>query len=291
AWIINHAEDRFLIIDDVLLPLYEKFANQVDLDKVIVVPLAGQPLPDGLTGYEDFLADGSELEYPAKNETDACGMCYTSGTTGRPKGVVYSHRSTWLHALGAALPDGLALSCNDTILPVVPMFHVNAWGSPYVAAMTGAKQVFPGPHMDAVSLLDLCQDEQVTLAAGVPTIWMGILEALSADPNRWQLQPMRMVVGGSAAPEYMFTAFDKHGLTVIHAWGMTETSPLASVCRLRPSQRRQSPAQQLAIRCTVGPPSPLVDLRIVGDQDKVLPWNGEDMGEIQVRGPWITGAY
>src|SRR5699024_2514732 len=148
------------------------FADQVDLDKIIVVPLSGQSLPAHVINYEDFLADDSHFEYPAKNETDACGMCYSSGTTGQPKGVAYSHRSTWLHALATSLPDGLALSFNDCVLPVVPMFHVNAWGTPYAATMAGAKQVHPGPHLDAVSLLDLCQDEKVTIAAGVPTIWM-----------------------------------------------------------------------------------------------------------------------
>ncbi|HLQ84517.1 MAG TPA: long-chain-fatty-acid--CoA ligase, partial [Salinisphaeraceae bacterium] len=291
AWIMRHAKDRFLIIDDVLLPLLDKFADQVDLDKIIVVPLAGQALPANMINYEDFLADDRHFEYPAKQETDPCGMCYSSGTTGRPKGVVYSHRSTWLHALGAALPDGLGLSYNDCVLPVVPMFHVNAWGTPYAATMVGAKQVHPGPHLDAINLLDLCAQENVTMAAGVPTIWMGILEALNAEPERWALQSMRMVVGGSAAPPWMFTAFDKHGLTVVHAWGMTETSPLASVAQLRPHIRQRSAEEQLAIRATVGIAPPLVDMRIADDDNRELPWNGADMGEIQVRGPWITGAY
>jgi fatty-acyl-CoA synthase len=192
----------------------------------------------------------------------------------------------------AATPDTLNLSYNDVILPVVPMFHVNAWGLPYVSTMTGAKQVFPGPHMDAESLLNVYEGEKVNVTAGVPTIWMGILNALDAEPNRWNLpEGMRMTVGGSAVPEAMIRRFDKYGLTIIQAWGMTETSPLASAARLKPAIQKLSEDEQYAIRATAGMPVPFVDTRIVGDDGDPLPWNGKDMGEIQVRGPWITGSY
>lgn len=292
AWIANDAEDRFLIIDDVLLPLYEKFADKVDFERIIVIPLADQPVPEGMESYEDFLAGVSgTFEYPEKSEYDACGMCYTSGTTGKPKGVVYSHRSTVLHAMAGALPDTVGTSFNDAVLPVVPMFHANAWGLPYTATMTGSKQVYPGPHLDAVSLLDLFQDEGVTVSGGVPTIWMSILDALDAEPQRWTLPRIRMVVGGSAVPESMIRRFDDYGLDVLQGWGMTETSPLASVSRLKPRYQNADPDTQYRQRAKAGIPSPFVDLRIVAEDGTVQPWDDEAMGEIQVRGPWVTGAY
>ncbi|HYW02784.1 MAG TPA: long-chain fatty acid--CoA ligase [Gammaproteobacteria bacterium] len=290
-YICNHAGDRFLIVDDVLLPLYQQFRDRVEFERVLVVPLAGESLPEGTESYEDFLAGApADFDYPDKGEDDPCGMCYTSGTTGRPKGVVYSHRSTVLHALGSALTDATALSYQDTALPVVPMFHANAWGMPYSATMIGARQVFPGPHLDAESLLDLYEQERVTLSAGVPTIWLGILEALDAEPGRWQLENMRMTVGGSAVPESMIRRFRAYGMEVYQGWGMTETSPLASVSKTRPEIAEMPEEEQLHYRAKAGVPVPLVDVRIMGDEG-VAPWDGETMGELQVRGPWITGSY
>ncbi|MCB9755491.1 MAG: long-chain fatty acid--CoA ligase [Myxococcales bacterium] len=291
AYIADHARDRFLIVDDVLLPLYERFKDQVQLERVFVVPYGGE-VPPGYESYEDLLATGAgAFEYPALDERAPCGMCYTSGTTGRPKGVVYSHRSSVLHALGMALPDAVSLSCRDTVLPVVPMFHANAWGLPYAAAMVGARQVLPGPHLDAESLLELFAGERVTVTGGVPTIWMGVLKALRAEPDRWRLTPgMRMLVGGSAVPASLIAAFDEFDLNIVAAWGLTETSPLASVSIVRPELDARPPAERLAYRARAGVPLPLCELRI-WNEGGAAPWDGASVGEIEIRGPWVTASY
>ncbi|MDW8425667.1 MAG: long-chain fatty acid--CoA ligase [Meiothermus sp.] len=290
AYIINHAQDKILIVDDVLLKLYEAIKADVKLDRVLVVPLSGQPVPEGLESYEDFLASGDpDFAYPSLDERDAAAMCYTSGTTGKPKGVVYSHRSIVLHSLGSALPDALNLASTDVLLPVVPMFHVLAWGLPFTGVMTGSKLVMPGPHLDAVSLLDLYESERVTKTAGVPTIWLGVLQALQKEPGRWKLEPMEMVVGGSAAPEAMIRAFDQLGLKVLHAWGMTEMSPLGTTSRLK-RHLRGDPEVEYRYRAKQGLPTPLVEIRAVGEQGEV-PWDGQSLGELQVRGPWVAGSY
>ncbi|HSQ66472.1 MAG TPA: long-chain fatty acid--CoA ligase [Polyangiaceae bacterium] len=290
SYIAAHAGDRFVIVDDVLLPLFEKCQHAAKFEKVIVVPLTGQPVPAGRIDYEKMLAEADEkAPLPVLAESDPMGMCYTSGTTGKPKGVVYSHRAMCLHSLAAGLVDTLGVSRNDTVVAVVPMFHANAWGLPYVCEMVGAKQVYPGPHLDPASLLDLFEKEAVTLAAGVPTIWMGILEQLEKNPGRWKLQPgLRMVVGGSAAPEAMIRTMDKHGLRVVHAWGMTETTPLGSVSHPPPQLTDED--EIYAVRAKQGIPSPFVELRAVGDSDEV-PRDGKTPGELQVRGCWVAREY
>ncbi len=290
GFIANHAKDRFLIVDDVLLPLLDKFEAKAKFEKVIVVPLTKKPVPEGRLDYEALLDKGDErINLPLLDENDALGMCYTSGTTGKPKGVVYSHRTTCLHSLGAALADTLAVSRSDTVLAVVPMFHASAWGLPFVCTMVGCKQIYPGPHLDAINLLDLFEREKVTLAAGVPTIWIAILDALEKNPGRWKLQPeIRMVVGGSAAPEGLIRDMDKFGMRVIHAWGMTETSPLGTVSHAPASVKSED--KRYAIRAKQGIPSPFVEVRAMGESGEV-PHDGKTSGELEVRGSWVAKSY
>lgn len=292
AYIVNHAADRFLIVDDVLWPLLESFRDQIHPEQIIVAT-HGEPGPPGALDYEELLedADSEGWQYPRLEEDDAAGMCYTSGTTGRPKGVVYSHRSLVLHSIVECMPDILGLSQDDSVLPVVPMFHANAWGLPFSATLAGCRQVFPGPHLDPVSLLELMRDEKITFAGGVPTIWMGILEQLKSDPKRWTLASgMRMVVGGSAVPEQMIREFDRFELKILHAWGMTEMTPLGSLCRLKPHQRELPADERYAVRAKQGLPAPLVELRTVSPEG-VTPRDGETMGELQARGPWVASEY
>lgn len=291
AYIANHAEDRFLIVDDVLLPLYDQFKDRVKFERVIVVPFKG-PVQAGMEDYEKFIDSGSEdFRYPDLDENEAMGICYTSGTTGNPKGVLYSHRAIALHSLVSALPDVHGLSQHDTVMPVVPMFHANAWGLPFICVMVGARQVFPGPHLDAANLLDLFAGERVTFSAGVPTIWLGILEALEKEPSRWKFQSeVRMAVGGSAVPEALMRKLDRFGMRIIHLWGMTELSPLGTCSQLKASQAGCTEDEKYAIRAKQGLPVPLVDTRIVNEKGEA-PWDGETMGELQVRGPYVASSY
>ncbi len=292
AYIADHAGDRFLIVDDILLPLFEQFRDKVNIERVIVVPLTGQPVPDGMDDYEQFLNTATgDFDYPEMDEDEPCAMCYTSGTTGRPKGVVYSHRSQVLHSLVQAMPDACAMSGHDVVLPVVPMFHANAWGVPYTAAMLGVKMVFPGPHLHPDDLLPLLESEKVTLSCGVPTIWLPMVQIIASHAGKWKLQPgLRLTVGGSAVPEAMIRAYAKLGIEVMQGWGMTETSPLATVSKVTALQDHLDEDARFKVQAMQGYPLPLVDLRAVGE-DGEAPWDGESVGEIQVQGPWITASY
>lgn len=292
GFIANHAEDRFIIVDDVLLPLLEQFKAQTKIEKVIVVPLTGKPVPAGYVDYEAFLKTATgDWDYPEMHEDDPIAMCYTSGTTGRPKGVVYSHRSQVLHTLVQVIPDSIGISGRDVILPIVPMFHANAWGVPYAAAMLGTKLVFPGPHLHPDDLLPLLEGEKVTISCGVPTIWLGMVQILEKHPGRWKFQSgLRLTVGGSAVPESLIRAYAKQGIEIIQGWGMTETSPLATIAKVTQTQGEVSEDERFATHATQGYPLPLVDLRILGDEGE-QPWDGKAVGEIQVHGPWITGSY
>ena len=286
AYVAEHGKDKAIIVDQSLLPLLDQFRDRTSIEHVIVVE----------DGYEDLLATATpdEWEDPQLDEREAAAMCFTSGTTGRCKGVVYSHRSTILHALGVATtsPLGLRVAHGDTLLPVVPMFHANAWGYPYLAAMLGAKLVFPGPHLDPESLLEDFVQEQVTWTAGVPTIWLGMLQLLDANPGKWDLSHMKgMLVGGSAVPRAMIAAYkERHGLSVVQGWGMTETSPVASTTDFIGDLQDADQDTQFDFVAMAGVPLPFVELRVrAGDDD--VPWDGESMGELEVRGPWIAAGY
>ena len=301
AYIANHAEDRFLFVDRSLLPLYQAVVQTArSFEKIVVFDDLGHegpnppPLPGNAIDYEELLASQSDAyTFPTLDERSAAMICYTSGTTGNPKGVVYSHRSTVLHSMAICMTDTLGLSENDTALPVVPMFHANAWGLPYGAVLTGSKLVFPGAHLDATSILELMSSEKVTLAGGVPTIWLGILALLDEDPKRWDLSAMRtMVIGGSAAPPALIDGFKtRHGLEVTHAWGMTEMNPIGTLARVKRELRAGDDASRLALRASQGYAVPFVETRHVGEDGHVLPWDGETMGELEVRGPWVASSY
>jgi len=294
TYIVGHAGDTVLLVDDVLLPVFEKFRDRVDVRRVVVIPTSGAPVPAGLLDYEQLLAatDPADFAYRDIDERQAAAMCYTSGTTGRPKGVLYSHRCIALHSLSSSLRDVLDVGEADVVVPVVPMFHANAWGLPFTGTLVGATQVFPGQHLDAASLLQLFQDEKVTMTAGVPTIWFGILQALDKNPGAYDLSSLRaLVVGGSAAPPSMIEGFqERHGLRVIHAWGMTEMAPLGTVARVTSDLRDAPPEEQDAYRATQGRPAPFIEIRARA-ADGLVPWDGASMGELEVRGPWVASGY
>jgi acyl-CoA synthetase (AMP-forming)/AMP-acid ligase II len=290
SWIASHAEDRFLIVDDILLPLFRQITTR--FEKVIVFPFQGSS-PGEFVDYEEFIRQDAEaFSYVPHEEDDPISMCYTSGTTGRPKGVVYSHRSTVIHTLMANQPDHWGLAAGDSVCPVTPMFHANCWGIPYGCVMMGIKMVFPGPHLHPEDLLTLFQAEKPNFVLGVPTIWLAMLQLLESDPSRYALPPgMKMLVGGAAVPEALIRAFARHGAEIRQGWGMTETSPVASIAYLKPELRGVDEAERYRRFASAGVPVPVMDIRVRGDDGADRPWDGASVGELQLRGPFITGSY
>ncbi len=297
VYIADHAEDQALFFDLTFLPLVEAIAARVKTIKRFVAMTDRAHMPatssiEGLLCYEDLL-EGHDDRYawPEFDENQASSLCYTSGTTGNPKGVLYSHRSTLLHTFAIAMPDALNCSAKDAILPVVPMFHVNAWGLPYAACMTGAKLVFPGPGLDGKSLYELFEGERVTLSAGVPTVWQGLLGYVEANGLRFSTM-RRTVIGGSACPPAMMKTFQEgYDVQVLHAWGMTEMSPVGTVAVLKGSQKDLGPAERFAIQAKQGRAVYGVDMKIVDEDGAELPWDGARSGELLVRGPWVVSQY
>jgi 3-(methylthio)propionyl---CoA ligase len=297
VYIADHAEDQALFFDLTFLPLVEAIAHRVKTIKTFVAMTDRAHMPAetkiaNLLCYEELAAASSEsFTWPSFDENQASSLCYTSGTTGNPKGVLYSHRSTLLHTFAIALPDTLNCSAKDAILPVVPMFHVNAWGLPYAACMMGSKLVFPGPGLDGKSLYELFEKERVTLSAGVPTVWQGLLGYVEANGLSFSTM-RRTVIGGSACPPAMMRTFqERYDVQVLHAWGMTEMSPVGTVAALKGSQVDLDAAQRFAIQAKQGRAIYGVDMKIVGAEGEELPWDGEHSGELMVRGPWVISQY
>ncbi len=297
AWIVNHAEDRVLCFDVGFLPIVQAIAAQCPTLKHYIALCEPGQLPadtglPALQSYEAWIgAEDDAYVWPRFDENSASSLCYTSGTTGNPKGALYSHRSTLLHALGASLPDAMGLSARDSVLPVVPMFHVNAWGIPYAACLTGAKLVFPGPALDGRSVYELIEAEQVSYAAGVPTVWQMLLAHMKPGGLRFS-SLKRTVIGGSACPPAMIRAFrDDYGVEVLHAWGMTEMSPLGTVCTLKNKHQSLDDQAQMNVRLKQGRAIFGVDMKIVDDEGQELPWDGQTFGNLLVRGPWVIQGY
>ncbi|MBL0075705.1 MAG: long-chain-fatty-acid--CoA ligase [Rhodocyclaceae bacterium] len=299
-YIANHAEDQFLFFDLTFLPIVEKLAAAMTSVKGFVLMTDRTHLPaitrvPNLICYEDLIGDqSSDYDWPQFDENTASSLCYTSGTTGNPKGVLYSHRSSLLHSMMASAVDGLGLGANETALLIVPMFHVNAWGMPYAGALCGAKLVMPGPAMDGKSVYELMRDEKVTLALGVPTVWLMLFQHVDANKlkPKSELALKRVVIGGSSAPRAMSERFEiDFGAFVIHAWGMTEMSPLGTVCNLLPKHRDYDLQQRLDIQAKQGRGIYGVELRITDDEGNALPHDGKAFGHLMVRGPWIVSSY
>ncbi len=297
AWIANHAEDQVLCFDMSFLPLVQAVHDKCPTIRQFVALCDADKLPadtgiPGLVSYEAWMGSQSDTyTWPQLDENTACTLCYTSGTTGNPKGALYSHRSTLLHAYAAALPDVMCISARDSILPVVPMFHVNAWGIPYSAAMVGAKLVFPGPALDGKSVYELIEAEGVTFAAGVPTVWQMLLGHMKPAGLKFS-KLNRTVIGGSACPPAMITAFrEDYGVDVLHAWGMTELSPLGTLCTLKNKHASLPESEQMKLRMKQGRCIFGIDMKIVDADGRELPHDGKAAGDLLVKGPWVIANY
>ena len=297
AWIANHAEDQVLCFDMSFLPLVQAVHAKCPTIRQYVALCDADKLPadtgiPGLVSYEAWIGQQPDrYTWPQLDENTACSLCYTSGTTGNPKGALYSHRSTLLHAYAAALPDVMCISARDSILPVVPMFHVNAWGIPYSAAMVGAKLVFPGPALDGKSVYELIEAEGVTFAAGVPTVWQMLLGHMKPAGLKFS-KLNRTVIGGSACPPAMITAFrEDYGVDVLHAWGMTELSPLGTVCTLKNKHLSLPADAQMKLRMKQGRCIFGIEMKIVDEQGQELPHDGKAAGDLLVQGPWVIASY
>ena len=295
AYIVNHAEDRYVFFDTTFSALIAKLMPHCPGVRgwVAMTDRAHMPkdLPGALCFEELVAAESDDFDWPGLDENAASSLCYTSGTTGNPKGVLYSHRSTVLHSYGAALPDAMRLSAEDVVLPVVPMFHANAWGLAYACPLVGAKLVFPGAALDGKSLFELFEGEKVTFSGGVPTVWLGLLQYMAETGHRFTTLK-RTVIGGSACPPAMIRTFETdHGVEVLHAWGMTEMSPLGTVSQLKATHRDESLEDRLAVKSKQGRALYGVELKIVDSAGKELPWDGKAFGDLLVRGPWIAKSY
>lgn len=298
AWIVGDAQDKLLCFDLSFLPLVEKLQPLLGTVQhfVLMTDRAHMPVQTSIPNllcYEELIAaeTGHDYVWPQFDENTASSICYTSGTTGNPKGAVYSHRSTVLHAFGSALPDAMDCSAKDVILPVVPMFHVNAWGLPYSSAIVGAKLVFPGPHLDGKSLYELFETEGVTFSAGVPTVWLGLLTHVKSQGLKFS-SFRRTVIGGSACPPAMLaTLMDDYGVEVIHAWGMTELSPLGTLSKLNSKQLHLPQAEQRRILEKQGKAIYGIDMAVIDDEGRSQPWDGASSGNLVVRGHWVIDSY
>ncbi|MBN9446045.1 MAG: long-chain-fatty-acid--CoA ligase [Bosea sp.] len=296
AGIIDHAEDRLLFLDLTFVKLVEGIQDRLPTIERYIVLTDREHMPEtslkGAVAYEDWLAGGdADFAWAKLDENTAAGLCYTSGTTGGPKGVLYSHRSNVLHAMACAMPDYMGLSSRSVVMPVVPLFHANSWSLAYSAPMTGAKLVLPGMKLDGASLLELLNGEGVTLTAAVPTVWLGLLQHLEATGEKLT-SLKRVVIGGSACPRAMTEAFEtKYGVTVDHAWGMTETSPIGSFCTIKPDYADLEGEALYDLKVKQGHPQFTVEFRLTDDEGRELPWDGKTFGRLKVRGPAVAGAY